>query len=201
MKMRRATTRRRATSARARRTAVLQLAGPLLVGPALSGATEGDAMTLTLTSSRFAADGEIPVRHTCEGEDVSPELSWTGAPAGTRSFALIVDDPDAPDPEAPRMTWVHWVLYNIPATADRLAESPRGTEIPAGTRVGTNDWKRTGYGGPCPPIGRHRYFHKLYALDAVLPELGEPTKDALLRAMEGHVLGKAELVGTYQKKR
>ena len=156
-------------------------------------------MSLALTSPSFAADGEIPSRHTCEGEDLSPELSWSGAPEGTASFALIVDDPDAPDPRAPRVTWVHWVLYNLPADADRLAEGAR--RLPAGGRDGRNDWKRTGYGGPCPPIGRHRYFHKLYALDTVLPDLGEPTKAELERAMEGHVLARAELVGTYQKGR
>ena len=170
-------------------------------GTAAAGDEKGAAMSLSLTSPSFAADGEIPTRHTCEGEDVSPPLSWSGAPAGTASFALIVDDPDAPDPRAPRMTWVHWVLYNLPADASAVAESPGGRDLPAGTREGRNDWKRTGYGGPCPPIGRHRYFHKLYALDAVLPDLGEPTKDRLLKAMEGHVLAQGELVGTYRKKR
>ena len=158
-------------------------------------------MSLDLRSPAFAPQGEIPSIHTCEGRDVSPALAWSGAPPGTKSFVLIVDDPDAPDPAAPRMTWVHWVLYDLPADATGLPEGVAAGQLPAGTRQGTNDWKRTGYGGPCPPIGRHRYFHKLYALDTVLPDLGTPAKARLEQAMQGHVLGKAELVGTYQKKR
>ncbi|MBI2295403.1 MAG: YbhB/YbcL family Raf kinase inhibitor-like protein [Betaproteobacteria bacterium] len=156
-------------------------------------------MGLTLTSSAFAHNGPIPRRFTCQGEDVSVPLAWSGAPAGTKSFVLIVDDPDAPDPKAPRMTWVHWVLYNLPATASALKEGIQANELPAGTRQGLNDWKRAGYGGPCPPIGRHRYFHKLYALDTVLTDLEQPTKADLEQAMKGHVLEKAELIGTYQK--
>ena len=112
-----------------------------------------------------------------------------------------MDDPDAPDPAAPKMTWVHWVLYDIPASAASLAEDVDPGELPAGTREGVNDWGRTGYGGPCPPIGRHRYFHKLYALDTVLGDLGRPKKAALEKAMQGHVLAEAVLVGTYQKRR
>lgn len=157
-------------------------------------------MTLTLTSAAFGHGGEIPPRCTCEGQDLSPELAWAGVPAGTRTLALIVDDPDAPDPAAPKMTYVHWVLYNIPATAAGLPEGVSSAGLPAGTREGVNDWKRTGYGGPCPPIGRHRYFHKLYALDRELLDLHRPTKPALEAAMRGHVLGQAELMGTYQKK-
>lgn len=156
-------------------------------------------MALRLTSPAFAHEGEIPRRYTCQGEDLSVPLAWSGAPAGTRSFALIVDDPDAPDPKAPRMTWVHWVLYNLPPDATGLKEGVRPAELPKGTRQGLNDWKRTGYGGPCPPIGRHRYFHKLYALDTVLPEMENPTKAELEQAMRGHILEKAELIGTYQK--
>ena len=159
----------------------------------------GSAMPLTLTSTAFEDQGAIPRRYTCEGDDVSPALAWSDAPDGTQSFVLIVDDPDAPDPDAPKMTWVHWVLYNIPATADGLAEAVAPAALPSGTGEGSNDWKRTGYGGPCPPIGRHRYFHKLYALDVVLPDLGAPTKAELEPAMEGHVLARVELVGTYQK--
>lgn len=157
-------------------------------------------MSLVLTSTAFAPGGDIPRRFTCQGEDVSPALAWRGAPEGTRSFALIVDDPDAPDPARPRMTWVHWVLYDLPASASELPEGVRAADLPAGTRQGRNDWKRTGYGGPCPPIGRHRYFHKLYALDALLGDLGEPVKAELERAMAGHILASAELVGTYQKR-
>ena len=153
-----------------------------------------------MKSSAFTDGQEIPRRYTCEGEDVSPPLAWSGAPAGTKTFALVVDDPDAPDPKAPRMTWVHWVLYDIPATATALAEGAKRAALPAGAREGKNDWRRTGYGGPCPPIGRHRYFHKLYALDAALGDLDTPAKAELERAMQGHVLAKAELIGTYQKK-
>jgi len=154
-------------------------------------------MALAITSTAFAGGEAIPARYTCQGEDVSAPLAWKDLPAGTKSLALIMDDPDAPDPAAPKRTWVHWVLYNLPATAAGLREAV--DSLPEGTLEGTNDWGRTGYGGPCPPIGRHRYFHKLYALDVVLPDLGEPTKAELEQAMEGHVLAKAELVGTYQK--
>ena len=154
-------------------------------------------MALTLTSQSFSHNGQIAGRYTCDGENISPPLAWSGLPEGTKSLALIVDDPDAPDPKAPKMTWVHWVLYNIPPTADGLPEKVQA--LPPGTREGINDWKRTGYGGPCPPIGRHRYFHKLYALDVVLPDLGKPTKAQLEEAMKGHILGHAELIGTYQR--
>jgi hypothetical protein len=156
-------------------------------------------MTLKLASTAFSHGGEIPSKHTCEGEDVSPPLAWSGVPANAKSLALIVDDPDAPDPAAPKMTWVHWVLYNIPASASALAEG--ASALPAGTLQGLNDWKRTGYGGPCPPIGRHRYFHKLYALDTALPNLGQVPKGKLEAAMKPHVIAQAELIGTYQKRR
>ena len=157
-------------------------------------------MAIQLISKQFSHLGEIPLKHTCEGEDVSPSLGWSGVPEGTKSLALIVDDPDAPDPKAPTMTWVHWVLYNIPPTAEGLAEAVFAEDLPSGTFQGKNDWGRTGYGGPCPPIGPHRYFHKLYALDIVLPDLGTPTKKQVEDAMKGHILAVAELVGTYQKK-
>jgi len=156
-------------------------------------------MPLTLTSSAFSQSGEIPVEHSCEGTDRSPPLAWSGVPEGTRSLALVVDDPDAPDPAAPRMTWVHWVVYNLPPGCDALPAGIR--QLPPGARDGTNDWKRTGYGGPCPPIGRHRYFHKLYALDTVLPDLGRPDKAKLEQAMRGHILAQAELIGTYEKQK
>jgi Raf kinase inhibitor-like YbhB/YbcL family protein len=118
-------------------------------------------------------------------------------PAASKSFVLIVDDPDAPDPAAPKMTWVHWVVYNLPASTRGLAA---GETLPASALDGLNDWKRTGWRGPCPPIGRHRYFFKLYALDTMLPDLKRPTKAQVEKAMQGHVLAQAELVGTYQKK-
>jgi hypothetical protein len=154
---------------------------------------------MTLTSSAFTHGGAIPAHYTCDGKDRSPALAWSGVSANAKSLVLIVDDPDAPDPAAPKMTWVHWVLYNLPARDGGLAEAVKPANLPAGTREGLNDWKRTGYGGPCPPIGRHRYFHKLYALDTVLPDLGRPTKSQVEKAMEGHVLARAELVGTYQR--
>lgn len=162
---------------------------------------EEKTMTFTLTSPAFGPNGTMPARYTCEGINVSPPLAWTGAPTGTRSLALIVDDPDAPDPAAPRMTWVHWVLYNLPPTAASLPEGVAPSALPAGTRQGTNDFTTTVYGGPCPPVGRHRYFHKLYALDMLLPDLGKPRKGDLERAMKGHVLAEAQLIGTYQKSR
>ena len=154
---------------------------------------------MRITSTAFGHQGAIPAVYTCEGRDISPPLAWSDLPAGAKSLALIVDDPDAPDPTAPQMTWVHWVLYNLPATAGGLQEGVKA--LPAGTKEGVNDWKRTGYGGPCPPIGRHRYFHKLYALDVVLPDLNRPTKVRLEEAMKGHIIGEAQLLGTYQKSR
>ena len=156
-------------------------------------------MTLLLKSSAFDNGGMIPSRYTCVGEDISPPLTWTGVPEAASSLVLIIDDPDAPDPKAPQMTWVHWVLYNIPPDETGIPEAVASGSVPAGTLEGKNDWGRTGYGGPCPPIGRHRYFHKLYALDTVLSDLGKPTKAELENAMQGHTLGKAELIGTYQK--
>ena len=156
-------------------------------------------MPLAIFSSAFDAGEEIPMRYTCDGDDISPPLAWVGLPEGTKSLALIVDDPDAPDPENPRMTWVHWVLYNIPPTTAALPVAIRPEDLPAGTAQGLNDWKRSGYGGPCPPIGRDRYFHKLYALDTILPHLGMVTKADLEKTMRGHVLAEAHLMGTYEK--
>ena len=156
---------------------------------------------LSLTSSAFTVGQSIPKKYTCEGGDFSPPLAWSGVPANARSLALIVDDPDAPDPKAPQRVWVHWVLYNIPPATTTLAESPQGASIPAGAAEGTNDWSRIGYGGPCPPIGRHRYFFKLYALDRMLAADQPLTKAGLEAAMKGHVLAQAELMGTYEKNR
>jgi len=136
-------------------------------------------MSLVVTSTAFAAGAEIPSRYTCEGDDVSPPLAWTGIPAGTRSLALIVDDPDAPDPRAPRVVWAHWILYDLPPEVAGLPEAAGRGALPPGTREGTNDWKHAGYGGPCPPVGRHRYFHRLYALDCVLGDLGRPDRKTL----------------------
>ena len=154
-------------------------------------------MAMLLTSSAFLHHEEIPRRHTCDGGDVSPPMSWSGVPPGAKSLVLIVDDPDAPDPAAPKRTWVHWVLFDIPPETPGLPEGVH--TLPAGTQSGMNDWKRIGYGGPCPPIGRHRYFHKLYALDTLLEGLRDPTKSVIEKAMKGHILAQAELVGTYQR--
>lgn len=152
---------------------------------------------LQLSSPTFAANAKIPKRQTCEGQDVAPALAWSGVPASAKSLALIVDDPDAPDPAAPKTTWVHWVVYDLPPTTSGLAEG--ASWLPEGTRVGANDWRRARWNGPCPPVGRHRYFFKLYALDTTLGDLHEPTKAQLEAAMKGHVVAEARLVGTYQK--
>ncbi len=167
----------------------------------VQSAEGGADMTLTLNSPSFAHQQDMPRRFSCDGEDVSPALSWSDIPSGTQSLVLIVDDPDAPDPAAPKMTWVHWLLYNLPPSVTALSENIRADELPGGTLQGKNDWGRTGYGGPCPPIGRHRYFHKLYALDIILPDLNHPDKAGLERAMHGHVIEQAELIGTYQRHR
>mgnify|MGYP000216973026 CR=1 FL=1 len=169
--------------------------------PLSGGLHAEDPMTLTLTSDAFTAGGDIPSQYTCQGDDSSPPLQWSGVPDQARSLVLIVDDPDAPDPAAPRMTWVHWVLYNLPATAGGLPAGVSSAALPAGSEQGVNDWKRSGYGGPCPPVGRHRYFHKLYALDTRLEGLNKPTKAAVEAAMQGHVIAQTELVGHYQKGR
>jgi len=157
-------------------------------------------MPLTIASDAFKNMGPIPARFTCDGEDLSPPLSWADVPTEARSLALIVEDLDAPDPDAPRMTWVHWIAYNIPPTVLRLPEGAGTNNLPRGALEGANDWHRTGYGGPCPPIGRHRYFFKLYALNTVLTDLRRPSKTRLEAAIKGHVIAQAEIVGTYQKK-
>jgi Raf kinase inhibitor-like YbhB/YbcL family protein len=157
--------------------------------------------TIALSSPSFRHEQEIPVRFTCEGADISPALHWSDVPPEARSLALVVDDPDAPDPAAPRRTWVHWVLYDIPAHASGLPEDASPSRLPEGTRIGLNDWDASAWGGPCPPIGRHRYFFKLYALDTQLGVLAAPTRDELEKAMDGHVLARGVLIGTYQKRR
>ena len=154
---------------------------------------------MELSSPAFAADGEIPARFTCDGANVSPPLTWKDAPSGTKSFALVVSDPDAPDPKAPKTTWTHWVLYGLPGDMHGLREAVPAKALPQGSLEGKNDWGKTGYGGACPPIGRHRYVHTLYALDVSLADLGGPSRTDLLKAMEGHVLAEAALVGTYQR--
>ena len=174
------------------------IAAAWVVAAAVSGPASAEDK-MKLTSSAFGENQAIPKLYTCEGKDISPPLSWSEVPAQTKSLALIVDDPDAPDPAAPKMTWVHWVLYDIAPSASGLPEGSGAGALPKGTLQGNNDWHRTGYGGPCPPVGRHRYFHKLYALDVVLPDLKHPDKKALENAMKGHIVAEARLVGTYQK--
>ena len=154
-------------------------------------------MTFQLTSSAFTHESQMPARHTCNGFDVSPPLSWSGSPERTKSFAIVLEDPDAPDPRAPKRTWVHWVLYDIPSTTVSLSEDASHEELPARTREGRNDWHTVGYRGPCPPVGRHRYFFKLYALDTLLGDLDFPGKAKLEEAMREHVLGQATLMCTY----
>ena len=165
-----------------------------IAGTVMLAAEAADMAAFTLFSSAFKDQAPMDARFSCQGGDISPPLAWTHAPAGTRSFALIMDDPDAPGG-----TWVHWVIYDIPAATRALPEGA-AKKLPAGTREGSNSWERTGYGGPCPPSGTHRYFHKLYALDTVLPDLKSPDKATLESAMQGHVLAQAQVMGTYQKR-
>ena len=173
------------------------LAAALAAAITAAAAAAREEGNMRISSTAFSNQGAIPAVYTCEGKDISPPLAWSDLPAGSKSLALIVDDPDAPDPAAPKMTWVHWILYNLPASNGGLPEGVKA--LPTGAREGLNDWKKTGYGGPCPPIGRHRYFPKLYALDIVLPDLKRPTKAKLEEAMKGHVIGETQLMGTYQK--
>lgn len=154
-------------------------------------------MSLVIASPAFEHMDAMPTRYSCDGDDIAPELRWSGVPDKTESLALIMDDPDAPDPEAPKMTWVHWVLFNLPPDSAGVPEG--GSPLPEGTTEGLNNWKRTGYGGPCPPIGRHRYFFKLYALDTRITDLDNPSKAELETAMQNHILEEAELVGTFQR--
>jgi len=154
---------------------------------------------MRLTSPAFADHGDIPRKHTCEGDDVSPSLAVEDIPPGTRSLALIVDDPDAPDPAAPRMTWVHWVLYDLPPDTVNFPVGVTSTALHA--LDGLNDWEETGYRGPCPPIGRHRYFFKLFALDTRLGDLHRPSSHRLQLAFTGHVVAQTQLIGVYAKNR
>jgi Raf kinase inhibitor-like YbhB/YbcL family protein len=154
---------------------------------------------MDIDSNVFELAGPMPSVYTCEGENISPPLNFKNVPAHAKSLVLIMDDPDAPDPKAPKMTWDHWLLYNMPSTTKGLPEKVATNHLPAGTLLGLNSWKATGYGGPCPPIGSHRYYFKLYALDVMLPDLHQPNKTQLLKAMEGHVVSEAQWMGTYQK--
>jgi len=152
-------------------------------------------MEIKVSSQAFEEGGMIPRKHTCDGEDVSPPLTWTGVPDGAKTIALIGDDPDAP-----MGTWVHWVLFNLPANVKELAEAtPPDKELSSGAKQGKNDFRRIGYGGPCPPGGTHRYFFKLYALDIALNLAAGATKGDLLKAMQGHVLAEGQLMGKYKR--
>ena len=156
-------------------------------------------MPLSIRSTEFESRGTIPDRFSREAGDHSPPLAWTDPPPGTQSFALIMDDPDAPDPRAPKRTFVHWVVYNLPSDATALPEDATRHGLPPGAHEGENDWEEPSYAGPRPPIGRHRYVFHLYALDRKLPDLGEPTKPQLIRAMQGHVLEEAVLIASYER--
>ncbi len=172
----------------------------LIAGRAATNTVSGGVMDFVLHSGAFSDHGSIPTVYTCEGKDISPPLSWSGVPGGTKSLALIVDDPDVPDPAAPVRVWVHWVIYNIPPSVTELPE--RASEnLPRGVLIGQNDWGKSTYGGPCPPIGEHRYFFKLYALDTEIADLSHPKANDLMAAMEGHILSTAMVVGLYQKVR
>ncbi|MGZ5756507.1 MAG: YbhB/YbcL family Raf kinase inhibitor-like protein [Burkholderiales bacterium] len=157
------------------------------------------APAMEITSPAFGSNEAIPTLYTCEGRNVSPPLAWSGVPQNAKSLVLIVDDPDAPDPAAPNRTWVHWVVYNLPPDSNGIKEASK--TLPHGARAGLNDSGELGYGGPCPPIGRHRYFHKLYALDITLSDLKRPVKSQVEAAMKNHIIDRAELIGTYQKKK
>jgi Raf kinase inhibitor-like YbhB/YbcL family protein len=167
--------------------------------PRVDSSSATTPMTFNLTSPAFEANGSMPIKYTCEGTSISPPLTWAGAPGTTKSFAIVVEDPDAPDPAKPTRVVTHWVAYNIPATTTKLAENASKSGMPAGSAQGLNEGKKVGYMGPCPPIGRHRYFFKLFALDTVLAGLKNPSKADLQKAIQGHVVGNAELIGTYQK--
>jgi Raf kinase inhibitor-like YbhB/YbcL family protein len=157
------------------------------------------AALLNLSSSAFPANAAIPSKYTCEGANVSPPLAWSGAPATAKSFALIVEDPDAPDPAKPTRVVTHWVAYNIPGTTSALSENASKKGMPAGSAQGLNEGNKPAYMGPCPPIGSHRYFFKLYALDTVLTGLKNPKKADVQQAMQTHVVDSTQFIGTYQK--
>ena len=178
------------------RTLLLMIAG---AAPVMAADPAQKAGVMKLGSTAFTHNAAMPAKYTCEGRDVSPPLEWSGVPANAKSLVLIVDDPDAPDPAAPQTPWVHWLLYNVPTRTRALPEAVKS--LPAGAVSGLNDFDNAGYGGPCPPVGRHRYLHKLYALDVTLPKMEQATKAQIENAMKGHVIARAELTGTYQKRK
>jgi Raf kinase inhibitor-like YbhB/YbcL family protein len=164
-----------------------------------SGPANTVPMIFNLASSAFNPNASMPAKYTCEGTNISPPLAWSGAPASAKSYALIVEDPDAPDPAKPTRVVSHWVAYNIPASATSLSENASNKGMPAGSAQGSNEGSKPIYMGPCPPIGRHRYFFKLFALDTMLKGLSNPKKADLEKAIQGHVVGNAVLIGTYEK--
>jgi Raf kinase inhibitor-like YbhB/YbcL family protein len=180
-----------------RNLALFATVGVMAAVGASAGAADGSQSTMQLSCEAFADGGKIPAKFTCDDKNLSPALKWSGAPAGTKSFALVVDDPDAP-----MGTWVHWVLYDLPANAAELSEGvPKTETIPAGGKQGVNDFKQIGYGGPCPPPAKaHRYMFKLYALDTALDLKPGATKKQLEHAMVRHILAQAQLIGTYKRK-
>lgn len=171
-----------------------------LVVFAVDSTVKGEIVNFELKSNAFDHMGKIPSRYTCLGDDISPDLYWQNPPTKTKSFVLISDDPDAPDPKAPKMTWVHWVVYDIPATVSSIPEAVDASEVMStGGKHGVTDFKRLGYGGPCPPIGVHRYFFKLYALDKLLDLPPGKSKSEVEKAMQGHILDQATLIGKFSK--
>ncbi len=184
-----------------KRKMVALAALPLLVlfgaMPQYAGSAWKGVINMQITSPAFEEGGPIPAKYTCDGQDISPPLAWKNAPDGTKSFALISDDPDAP-----MSTWVHWVAFNIPPELTGLQENVRKeAEAKNGVRQGNNSWPRMGYGGPCPPSGTHRYYFKIYALNALLDLKPGATKAEVLQAMKGHVLAEAHLMGKYKRRR
>ena len=164
----------------------------LLILPIIVSAKTMELKQMELTSTAFSNNQIIPKKYTCDGDDISPSLAWKNAPENTKSFVLLVDDPDAP-----RGTWDHWILFNIPADINSLPENM--TELPVGTKEAINSWGNTGYGGPCPPSGVHRYFFKLYALDVMLTINKKPTRAHIIDAMDGHIIEQVNLIGKYQR--
>jgi Raf kinase inhibitor-like YbhB/YbcL family protein len=186
---------------RMKRKMIVLAALPLLVVfgvmPQYAGSAWKGGTNMQITSPAFEEGGPIPAKYTCDGQDISPPLAWKNAPDGTKSFALISDDPDAP-----MSAWVHWVAFNIPPELTGLQENVRKeAEAKNGVRQGNNSWPRMGYGGPCPPSGTHRYYFKLYALNALLDLKPGATKAEVLQAMKGHVLAEAHLMGKYKRRR
>jgi hypothetical protein len=165
-------------------------------GPGAASEERSQPMAISVSSSAFPEGGMIPAKYTCDGNDVSPPLKWTGVPEGTKSQALVSNDPDAPVG-----TWVHWVMWNIPPSVQELPENvPPKPELPDGSRQGISDFRRPGYGGPCPPSGVHRYYFRIYALDTVLDLPGSTRKADLVKAMKGHILAEGQLMGKYSRR-